>query len=239
MSTVTLFRHGQAGLRDDYDRLSELGHEQARLLGEYVCQQRMRFDRVIVGGLRRQRETAEAVLAALDRAGLRPDSVEQDAGWNEFDLDAVNEGVAPQLAAEDPEFAVEFEEIQRLVRSGDGPIHRSWTAADTKVVTAWVEGRYAIEGESWKQFVSRVRAAGAGFAALPKEATVGVFTSATPISILIASCFDSESPWHILGLAGAAINTNYSVLHWRQNKAHLGAFNAVPHLAEARLRTYR
>jgi broad specificity phosphatase PhoE len=239
LSTVYFFRHGQAGLRDDYDRLSELGHEQARLLGEYVCQEQMRFDRIIIGGLRRQRETAEAVLRAMEPAGLLPADIRQDANWNEFDLDAVFDGIAPRMALEDPVFDAEFKEIQRLVQSGDGHIHRSWTPADTKVVTAWVEGRYEFEGESWKQFVERVKSAGAGFADLPKEAKVAVFTSATPISIWIASCFASEQPWHILGLAGAAVNSNYSVLHWRQETPTLGGFNAVPHLREARLRTFR
>jgi len=239
LSTVYFFRHGQAGLRDDYDRLSDLGHEQARLLGDYVSQEQMRFDRIIIGGLRRQRETAEAVMGALDRAGLLPADIQQDSDWNELDLDAVFDGLAPRMAAEDPVFAAELQEIRRLVKSGDGHIHRSWTPADTKVVTAWVEGRYEFEGESWQQFVARVKTAGAGFAGLPKEAKVAVFTSATPISIWIASCFGSEQPWQILGLAGAAINSNYSVLQWRHNSSYLGAFNAVPHLREARLRTFR
>ena len=34
MSLIYLIRHAQAGSRDNYDVLSELGHEQARLLGE-------------------------------------------------------------------------------------------------------------------------------------------------------------------------------------------------------------
>ncbi|HEY3441465.1 MAG TPA: histidine phosphatase family protein [Paludibaculum sp.] len=234
MSTVYFFRHGQAGSRDDYDRLSELGHEQATLLGAHVAREGWRFDRVLCGGLRRQQETAAAVIrqANLDAPVL-------DTRWNEFDLDEVFAGIAPQMAADDPEFRAEFEEIERLVRSGDGAIHRQWRPADTKVVKAWIEGRYAYDGESWLQFVRRVKEAGAEMAALPSDAKVAVFTSATPVSIWVAAAFSSEQPPHVMKLAGAAINSNITVLRWLHGEPHLGCFNATPHLGDARLRTFR
>jgi broad specificity phosphatase PhoE len=231
---VYFFRHGQAGSRDDYDRLSELGHEQATLLGAHVAREGWRFDRVLCGGLRRQQETAAAVIrqANLDAPVL-------DTRWNEFDLDEVFAGIAPQMAADDPEFRAEFEEIERLVRSGDGAIHRQWRPADTKVVKAWIEGRYAYDGESWLQFVRRVKEAGAEMAALPSDAKVAVFTSATPVSIWVAAAFSSEQPPHVMKLAGAAINSNITVLRWLHGEPHLGCFNATPHLGDARLRTFR
>jgi len=39
LSTVYLVRHGQAGTREAYDSLSELGQRQARLLGEHFISQ--------------------------------------------------------------------------------------------------------------------------------------------------------------------------------------------------------
>jgi len=72
MGAIHLVRHGQASFgTGDYDRLSELGHEQARLAGEDMAARGLRPDVVIHGGMRRQRETAEglyeAVLAKLDK----------------------------------------------------------------------------------------------------------------------------------------------------------------------------
>ncbi len=234
MSTVYFFRHGQAGSRDDYDRLSDLGHQQAALLGAHVAREGWQFDRILCGGLRRQQETAAAVVsqAALGRPNL-------DTRWNEFDLDEVFAGIAPQMADDDPQFRAEFEEIERLIRNGDGAIHRQWRPADTKVVKAWIEGRYSFEGESWLQFVARVKSAGAELAALPADSRVAVFTSATPVSIWVAAAFASDQPPHVMKLAGAAINSNITVLKWLQGEPHLGCFNAVPHLTDPHLRTFR
>lgn len=239
LSTIYLFRHGQAGLRDDYDRLSDLGHEQARRLGAFLTAEGLRFDRVIVGGLRRQRETAEAVLSALDSAGLAPAAVDHDPCWNEFDLDVVYSGIAPQIANADEEFRKEYLAQLDLVRAGDGMVHRTWTRADAAVMRAWIENAYPCPGESWTGFVDRIYAAGAPFRNLPAETQVAVFTSATPISIWGAAAFDSRNPAHIMRLAASSVNANITILHWRQGELFLGAFNSMPHLDSARLRTLR
>lgn len=83
MSTVLLVRHGQAGadVVADYDRLSERGAEQARVLGAALRARGVEVDQVVTGSLRRQRETAEALLPALGAA--RPARVVP--GWDEFD----------------------------------------------------------------------------------------------------------------------------------------------------------
>ncbi len=234
MSTVYFFRHGQAGSRDDYDRLSDVGHEQANLLGAHVAREGWQFDRIVSGGLRRQRETAAAVVS---QASLPAPVV--DPRWNEFDLDEVYAGIAPLMAADDADFRAEFDAINALVRNGDGAIHRQWRPADTKVVRAWIEGRYSFPGESWLQFVARVKAAGAELAALPEGSRVAVFTSATPVSIWVATAFSSQQPPHVMKLAGASVNSNITILKWLEGEPHLGCFNAVPHLTDPRLRTFR
>ncbi|MBI5083294.1 MAG: histidine phosphatase family protein [Acidobacteria bacterium] len=239
MSTIYFFRHGQAGQRDDYDRLSELGREQARLLGEHVAGWGERFHLALTGGLRRQAETAEVALERLAASGLAPAETRVDPRWSEFDLDAVYNEIAPRMAAEDEEFRLEHEEVRRLVRAGDGHIHRRWTAADSKVVKAWIAGRYEIKAESWQEFAARVQEAGREFGELPEETKVAVFTSATPAAIWVAASFGSERPRHVMGLAGAAINANITVLRWRDGEPQLLSFNGVPHLGEARLRTFR
>lgn len=61
MGEITLVRHGQANsaatTEADYDRLSDLGHAQATLLGEWMRDHDRPFDLVLSGTLRRQRET--------------------------------------------------------------------------------------------------------------------------------------------------------------------------------------
>lgn len=62
MGTITLIRHGQANshakTEDDYDRLSDLGHQQSRWLGDWMTAQQETFDTVLCGSLLRHKETA-------------------------------------------------------------------------------------------------------------------------------------------------------------------------------------
>ena len=81
MTEITIVRHGQAnsGARTetDYDRLSELGHLQARWLGEHY-RGIGGFDRIVSGTLNRQDQTARAL-----NPGGRPQR--QDSRLNELD----------------------------------------------------------------------------------------------------------------------------------------------------------
>ena len=70
MSTLILVRHGQATLDgDDYDRLSPLGHEQARILGEHWTELGLGIDRVLIGPRRRHRETHDGARRAFAEVG--------------------------------------------------------------------------------------------------------------------------------------------------------------------------
>ena len=71
MSTLALVRHGQASFfADNYDQLSPLGEQQARLLGEYWLRRGVRFDEVYTGPRVRQIETAALAGEAFTAAGI-------------------------------------------------------------------------------------------------------------------------------------------------------------------------
>ncbi len=80
MGEIILVRHGQANssAQDEagYDKLSDLGHQQARWLGDYLRDRERPFDKVISGSLRRHRETA---------AGLGYEAPTIDPRLNEMD----------------------------------------------------------------------------------------------------------------------------------------------------------
>ena len=102
MGEIVMVRHGQANTgaetEEDYDRLSELGHRQARWLGDWLRTHEQPFDRTIRGTMRRHRETAEAMGFA---------AAEGDARLNELDYFAlardrlVHHGVEPPRTQED------------------------------------------------------------------------------------------------------------------------------------------
>ncbi|HZT38875.1 MAG TPA: histidine phosphatase family protein [Bryobacteraceae bacterium] len=241
MSCVYLIRHGQAGTRDAYDSLSELGREQARRLGEFFARQNIRFERAHSGAMRRHRATAAEAAEAYRRLGLEFPPVEERPDWNEFDLDDVYREIAPLLAVEDAEFRREYESLREAVRAsrGDGSadVHRRWSPCDVRVVDAWIRGRYPYSGESWRDFCARISSLrpsldGAG------DANIAVFTSATPAAILTGLAMEIEDA-RVMRLAGVMYNTAFTTLRVRGDQIRLLSFNNAPHLSEPRLRTHR
>ena len=102
MGEITLVRHGQANsaATDEagYDKLSELGHQQAAWLGDWIQTHDGPFDTVYSGSLRRQRETV---------AGMGYTNVKIDERLNEityYDLTAEMDALkleAPRTSPED------------------------------------------------------------------------------------------------------------------------------------------
>lgn len=80
MAELILVRHGQANSHAtdeaSYDKLSELGHTQARWLGEHMRTTNPHFDHVITGTLRRQKETAAGMGYADTRVDARLDELQ-------------------------------------------------------------------------------------------------------------------------------------------------------------------
>lgn len=234
MSVLYLVRHGQAGTREQYDSLSSLGREQARLLGEYFTASNIRFDAVYSGTLQRQRATAEAVLP-----GAR---VIADAGWNEFDLAQVYAGYAPHLAAADDDFRREYEEMQQALTASRGahadPVHRRWNDCDKKIIYAWIESRYDYHGESWPAFVARIHDAFDRTVAAESEGNTIVFTSATPIGVSAARTLELEDA-RAMRISSVLLNASFTTLRIRPNEIRLFSLNNAPHLVEAAHRTFR
>jgi broad specificity phosphatase PhoE len=241
LSTVYLVRHGQAGTRDAYDSLSELGERQARLLGEHFISQGIRFTSAYRGALTRQQQTAEQIRAVYADVGVGFPTVRVDSGWDEFDLGRVYRELAPLLAAEDPEFLQEYDEMREQVRVSQGAhgarIHRKWMPCDTKVVEAWLAGRYPYGGETWDQFRERVAARRLKMLDARQE-NILVVTSATPLAIWTGLSLEISDE-RIMRLAGAVYNASYTILRLRKQQLRLFTFNAVPHLAAPGLCTHR
>ncbi|MGV8804843.1 MAG: histidine phosphatase family protein [Polaromonas sp.] len=67
MGSLYLVRHGQASFgTDDYDRLSPLGQQQSRRLGEYFKSQGVCFETALTGTLKRQQQTLASICEGMD-----------------------------------------------------------------------------------------------------------------------------------------------------------------------------
>jgi broad specificity phosphatase PhoE len=239
VNLLYLIRHGQAGTREAYDRLSSLGQAQARALGVWLAREGVQFDATVVGELLRQQETAAFVLGAMEDAGSPQPLPQLDPRWNEFDLDAVYAAVAPRMAAEDPVFHGYFQALRKAIAAGDAEVHRKWTSSDNAVVQAWIEERYSCQCESWADFIPRVRtAARESIEHVRAGRRIAVFTSATPVAIAMGLALPLTAG-DIMHLAGAALNSNVTILSVNEDQPHLFAFNWSAHLENPELRTFR
>src|SRR5229473_3511070 len=130
MSTLTLVRHAQATPFDTItDRLSPLGEEQSRRLGEYWRDRGVVHDEVYTGTLVRHLRTAE--LAGID-------SFKQDPAFNEYPAEAILRA-SPDYAA-----------------TGD---NRAFQKMFEAIMPRWIDGSLTAPGlESWIDFRARVTA---------------------------------------------------------------------------------
>lgn len=235
MSHVILIRHAQASLfRDDYDQLSEIGMEQSRRLGALWRKSGFFPDAIVTGPRRRQRQTAEL---ALEVAGLKADQWE----WPEFDevrFDALLHPAWRPTGDASPEIWRRFAKLQQST----GPEARlrnfQWLAEE--VASAWQTGRYLVpEAEAWEDFVARVRR---GLQRLRHEfgrgKTVAVFTSAGPIAVALQQALECP-PSVVLELLWQVRNASITELLQSDERMSMRQFNAIPHLAEPQLITFR
>lgn len=232
-------RHGQAGTRDNYDSLSELGKQQTGLLGEYLYSQGIEFSAVYAGSMQRQQQTASQIRNAYCN---RFPEIYVDEQWNEFDLTDIYRETAPLLCEVDPKFRAEYEamreDVSASVESGDETVHRQWRPCDTRVVDAWVAGEVPYSGETWAGFCERVSSCFDRMNEFDRHANILVCISATPTAVLTGRALDVAQS-QVRQLAGVLYNSSFTVLHHRDDLLRLFQFNAVPHLSQPELRTHR
>ena len=209
MAELVLVRHAQAAFgTDDYDRLTALGQQQARWLGEYFVEHAIAFDRVVTGSLRRHRETLAGIAEALP---LPP--ADALPGLNEYRAEALlaahlaGRGLPPLEHAED--------------RRGHFRVLRD-------ALYAWVDGTLRADAHlSFPEFEAGVRQALE--AARHGAGRVLVVSSGGPISSAIGAVL-GVTPRTVVDLNLQTRNTGLSELRAGARRAHCVSFNAVPHL---------
>ncbi|HYO81459.1 MAG TPA: histidine phosphatase family protein [Bryobacteraceae bacterium] len=239
MSVLTLVRHGQASyMSADYDKLSLAGEEQSARLGRYWAKHGITFDRVYSGPSKRHRHTAAIAGEIVRAAGLAFPEPEIVPDFDEFDAFTMMRLMTPRLVEQDPavrELNEDFEASRSTPEAG-----RKLQKLFEEVARHWATGTHVLDsGESWVQFRTRVsRAVDAIRVSAPPSTSSVVFTSGGPISAAIG---------HVLSLDHAKTiefvwlsrNCSYAQFLFSGDRFSLHAFNAIPHLDDMKLLTYR
>lgn len=230
MAIIYLVRHGQASFAAaDYDDLSPLGREQARVLGEALAARRVLPDLVLCGQLRRHKQTATECLGAL---GREP-HWEEDAAWDEYDHNEVLGGLDVRYRTQAG--------IAAELAGQDNP-KRVFQAIFERAMARWIDAAYHHEyRESFPAFCSRLEQGLTRLAArLGRSQTAIVFTSGGAISVIARKLLGLSDQRTML-LSGALVNASVTKLFTGDSGITLSTLNEHAHFEgkDKRLITYR
>lgn len=232
MGTILLVRHGQAEFGTaDYDRLTEIGVAQSRLLGRHFARRGLRFDALFTGTLRRHAQTAEAILQEMSNANqTKSPNIECFEGLDEYNPDALVEaltGRRPTLTTatlqREPAAVREYFRILR------------------DALMAWTEERISPEDmPSWVRFAEGVMLTLAAARDRHADGNVLIVSSGGPIAAAVAAALKAP-PGTAVELNLRIRNTGVTQFTMTPHRHHLVSFNSIAHIEEksdATLETY-
>jgi broad specificity phosphatase PhoE len=219
MGTIFVVRHGQAAFgTDHYDRLTEIGFAQSRLLGAYFAVRNIRFDAVFTGTLQRQTETAQGIFEGHSDLG---DNVLQERfpGLDEYKPEAImmaltGELPVPAAAAAQRDPVVVREHFRQL----------------REALLAWAEDRTQPVGmAAFKAFQEGAVAALIAARQRFPDGNVLVVSSGGPIAAMVAAAMQAP-PASAVELNLRIRNSSLTEFAATPRRHHLVSFNGLPHL---------
>ena len=222
MGQIYLVRHGQASFGSaNYDQLSTLGYEQARLLGQWYANSHQSFQRVVVGGMARHRQTADTCLAELPKPLLADAEWITDEGFAEFDHHQV-------LLRHCPEFgdAVAFKEMLARHVEPQRALEHLFRAAMQRWMSGWHDSDYS---ETWPEFRRRCVSALERLDTGSSGQSTIVFTSGGVISTLMQHLLGLQD-YQVMEMSWTLANCAVTKLLQRPGQITLSYLNNCAHL---------
>ena len=238
MSTLTLVRHGQATpFEKDTDRLSPIGEAQSRKLAEHWLRYGVQFDEAYRGSLVRHQRTAEIVAECYREAGAAFPELRVMPEFNEYDANGILTILLPAFAERSAEFKKRVDEFEANKTTSDR--NRFFQKMFEALMNIWQEGHLELPNvESWQTFRSRVEQGLREIVKGGSQRRVAVFTSGGPIGVAVQLALRAPEQ-SALELNWRVRNASITEFLFSRNKLSLDCFNAIPHLDDAQLRTYR
>jgi broad specificity phosphatase PhoE len=213
VSEFYLVRHGQASFgAKNYDKLSDLGHQQARWLGEYFTSRDITFSQAFMGDMVRHRETTEGILDGLSQ----PPVVTVDTGFNEFNFQNIGNSyltLNPQNRLPENPKPADFYRLLKLA------------------MYAWSQDllpEHTLD-ESWLDFKSRVQRALDSVCVQKSDKPILIVSSGGAISMLMSLVLGLDTK-QVIELNMQVRNTSISHFYFNKSNIRLSSFNNIPHL---------
>ena len=239
MALLTMVRHGQASfLQPNYDKLSERGEQQSRILGEYWLRTGARFDQIYYGPACRHLRTGEIVADVYRQAGVAGPEPVTLPELDEYPGIEVVRTFLPGLMETHQDIRALEAEFRQ---AGEQDMaFRLFDKLFARITRMWVaEELDSPDVEPWRNFCARIDRGiahirnGAG-----KNARVLVFTSGGVIAAAVRLALDL-SPQKTLEMSWTSRNASYSEWLFSPERFSLASFNNHPHLESEELLTYR
>ncbi len=215
VAEIILVRHGQANSHatdeESYDRLSDLGRQQARWLGEHLRATNPHFDRVITGTLTRQADTARAMGYEITA---------QDPRLDELSYFAMATAMEAQFGIPAPRDPTEF------------------ATHLPKVIDHWTRDAITDVPEPFAGFSSRV--CGLVDEICTGHGRILIVTSGGVIGMVMRHALGLENGG-MAKVMLQIMNSSLHRLEYVHDMLMVGTFNATPHLDapdRAHARTY-
>jgi broad specificity phosphatase PhoE len=217
VAELTVVRHGQASFgAANYDKLSELGWQQARWLGQWFAEQGLQFDRLVTGTLVRHQETLAGILQGM---GLQPNlehtPVQEFSGLNEYDSSVM---LKARLG--------DFDE-QNLSKD-----RRFYFRELREALYEWTESKLLTPNyQSFEQFRAGV-VDSLKQACAPGAQRVLLVSSGGPISNMVGHVLQTPNRVTV-DINLQTRNASVTQFAFNERSLNLMSFNNVPHLLQA------
>ncbi len=236
MSELFMIRHGQASFGEkNYDRLSPTGVVQAELVAKHWVRIGRKIDVVYVGSMKRQTDTADALMSACRDSRISVPEIIPDESFDEYDSASVFEAQIPGMIQENPSLA---EKLPGLFKD-----KKVFQTLFEEAMNRWVSGALDMPGTvTWKSFKSRVLS---GIRQIMQtqgaKKTLAVFTSGGPISVVLQETLGLTDK-SAMAQSWQIMNASITRFKYNAKGLALAGFNDITHLEmenDPRLLTYR
>jgi len=175
-----MIRHGQASFgTGNYDKLSERGIVQSRVLAEHLLKINSGFTKIITGTMSRHKETLDPLLSLYKEKGMSLPDINIMNEFNEYDFLGIISEIFPLLLKEDNALN---KDMSKLFED-----KKAFQQVFEKAILGWASGNYnSSRLPKWEDFIVRVTN---GINTIMKSygssANIAVFTSGGPIAGVI------------------------------------------------------